>query len=785
MIDRPHFKSSRRGYEPEEVDAFIESQNRILQAAKKDAAERSVELTKLNAALTDLRGQLGQQSRVMADLKKNSSPTPAQTFTDLGERIGQILALADEEAADMRARAATDADEIRERANRAANELKATTSTYAEQARARADEESVRIIAQANREAQAIVAEAQSVTAAQRQEAAAEFEAHRLKASTASAELEVKLAARREAADLEFEVRRQQQEAALGESETRLRQLTERAEHDAQEMRARAERLLENAQAQADQIVSEARDHASRLREESDRELSAASAQRDAITAQLGNVRQMLATLGGGALVDTLNTPDKPAQPAPPADATQVLPATGATGKPADKAADDSDNGSADESGADDAEAHHPEPTTQVTDEAADAEAVSDAADTADGDRASGEVAEEAGEEKDDASSNGASYYQRTPGDQKVGASNRGPARSRPDGGRPPTRGAASVVVCLGLGRAVGLAGRGRAVRRRGLRSGRRSFRRGGLGDRRCAEHLGRGVAGLARLDQPREQRADDASEGPAWAVAVEDSHLELPGVEHAAFAVVAGAENVDGEAQHLAQGHAGAPGRAEALLGRVAGTAHRHEAAFVGDRPVVGEPKDLVAVAVDAHLGDHDLDLEGLGLLGEDGAERLGVRVGQRASRDVGAVVGVAAQVGVADARHAQALELVVAADGGEGDAVVDLRHLVQRPGRVLGDEGDAPVVAQDDDRAPARNSLAREVSPVLHDLLGRDVEGHAHRAPPGLSRRAATTRSTCPSRTSWPTNRAPEWSTSATVGQIWRPRSGPPVAESSSAAS
>src|SRR6478672_10196512 len=74
MIDRPHFKFSRRGYEPEEVDSFIESQNRTLQAAKKDAAERSVELTKLNAALTDLRGQLGQQSRVMADLKKNSSP---------------------------------------------------------------------------------------------------------------------------------------------------------------------------------------------------------------------------------------------------------------------------------------------------------------------------------------------------------------------------------------------------------------------------------------------------------------------------------------------------------------------------------------------------------------------------------------------------------------------------------------------------------------------------------------------------------------------------------------
>lgn len=326
MIDRPHFKFSRRGYEPEEVDSFIESQNRTLQAAKKDAAERSVELTKLNAALADLRGQLGQQSRVMADLKK-SAPAPGQAFTDLGERIAQILSLADQEAAEMRTRAGAEADEIRERATRAAAELKATTTSYAEQARARADEEAVRIIAQANREAQAVVAEAQSVTAAQRQELAAEFEAHRLKASTASAELEVTLAARRESADAEFEARRRQQEAALTESESRLRQLTERAEHDAQEMRARAEQLLQNAEAQADQIVSEARDHASRVREESDRELAAASAQRDSISAQLSNVRQMLATLGAGTLVQGLGAPTKAAQPSEVADAEQSVPA--------------------------------------------------------------------------------------------------------------------------------------------------------------------------------------------------------------------------------------------------------------------------------------------------------------------------------------------------------------------------------------------------------------------------------------------------------------------------
>jgi hypothetical protein len=52
------------------------------------------------------------------------------------------------------------------------------------------------------------------------------------------------------------------------------------------------------------------------LREESERELAASTAQRDAITSQLANVRQMLATLGGGA-PDALPAQQQPAQQQP------------------------------------------------------------------------------------------------------------------------------------------------------------------------------------------------------------------------------------------------------------------------------------------------------------------------------------------------------------------------------------------------------------------------------------------------------------------------------------
>src|SRR5690606_3900571 len=69
---------------------------------------------------------------------------------------------------------------------------------------------------------------------------------------------------------------------------------------------------------------------------------------------------------------------------------------------------------------------------------------------------------------------------------------------------------------------------------------------------------------------------------------------------------------------------------------------------------------------------------------------------------------------------------------DRGERDAVVDLRDLVERARRVLRRERDPVLVREDHDGPAARDALAREVRPVLHELLGRDVEGHVHSASP-----------------------------------------------------
>ena len=232
-----------------------------------------------------------------------------------------------------------------------------------------------------------------------------------------------------------------------------------------------------------------------------------------------------------------------------------------------------------------------------------------------------------------------------------------------------------------------------------------------------------------------RRADADDAAEGPLGTAPVEDGDLEL-GAGEPGRAAVGGAggdradrgQRPDADLERVGQAHAGVE-----VLAQVAGdglglAAHDDEVGLVDDRAVEGEPVELVVLRAVADLGDAELDLEGLRLLGEDLAEGLGVGVGDDPAGDVAAVVGVAADVGQADAGDPQALELAVAADGGEADAVVELADLVQGGAGVLGDEQDAVGVGEDGDAAAAGDALAGVLRAVAHELLGRGVVRHGH---------------------------------------------------------
>ena len=227
----------------------------------------------------------------------------------------------------------------------------------------------------------------------------------------------------------------------------------------------------------------------------------------------------------------------------------------------------------------------------------------------------------------------------------------------------------------------------------------------------------GRSGAGLG--EQFFQARRADAAEGPVVAGAVQDGHFELGGRELGALAVALGGQRGQGGGERLGQRHV----VGVVLLQRgghlVRLAAEGHEAGLVGYRSVEGDPVDLVVRGPGAHLGHHDLHLEGLRALGEDRAEGLRVPVGDAARRHVVPVELVAGDVGVGDPGLTQVLVLVVAADRGEADPVVDLADLVQRAGRVRRHQEDPARVLQCHAAAAARDAFPRIVGLVPHGLF------------------------------------------------------------------
>jgi len=135
------------------------------------------------------------------------------------------------------------------------------------------------------------------------------------------------------------------QDQALAAVQERADLLAREAEQDRAAAAEEAARVLDAARSEAAALVASAKEQAERVRRDSERELSAATARRDSITAQLTNVRQMLATLGGGVIVNPLA--DLPSAPAPAhavaADREDPAAVDG-------EAADDEGHGSPDES---------------------------------------------------------------------------------------------------------------------------------------------------------------------------------------------------------------------------------------------------------------------------------------------------------------------------------------------------------------------------------------------------------------------------------------------------
>lgn len=302
------FRTVMRGYDPTEVEQALAQLRQAAEQARAEAADRTVELTKLRNAVSHLEGELASQAQRLSQVQSEAETRAATppTFADLGERIGSMLSLADAEAKELLAKARAEAEKLTAETTAASDNVRTSAEKYAQEVQSKADADAARAIESAKRASDEILDHADREATARREEAEAVYEHQRARAAAAAADFEKTLAERRDQAADEFGEQMAVHEANLARAAERLAATEVEADRTRTDAETRVEQLLKAAQDEAASLVDQAKLAAEKIRRESERELLAATSRRDAITAQLTNVRQMLATLGGGTIINPL-----------------------------------------------------------------------------------------------------------------------------------------------------------------------------------------------------------------------------------------------------------------------------------------------------------------------------------------------------------------------------------------------------------------------------------------------------------------------------------------------
>ena len=246
----------------------------------------------------------------------------APTYEGLGARIISILALADQEARELRARSQADAAKDRALAEESALATRQDADDYAMKTQSANDDQSARTLSEAQQQADSLLANARQradslvndvdrqARARQdadrhamvlREEAEAAYERARANSAAAAIDFETTLAARRDSTALEFAAQVAAAEQQLAAVRLRSEQARTESERAQQEAEAQCARMLEQSTTISEALVAEAQAKADRIRVHSERELVAATQRRDNINAELSVVRRDLAALGGVA----------------------------------------------------------------------------------------------------------------------------------------------------------------------------------------------------------------------------------------------------------------------------------------------------------------------------------------------------------------------------------------------------------------------------------------------------------------------------------------------------
>ena len=312
-MSQMNFDTVRRGYDPDQVDQAVaalqstvsrlENQLVVTQQAGQAAANQAQDQQHL---VDQLQADL---AATRAELKDLSSLEHAD-FSHLGDRVGQILTLAKEEADDLVAKARTQADEQTEQARALADQTRQDAEREAEEVRSKAEADATRTVEEANAHADDVRAQVKSEAAAARDEAAALMDSQRAAATAAAIDFEKTLGERRQEAlkSLEADIAARHQE--INEATVKLNEIRGEAQKTEFAARERAESIVRAAEQRGDEILIESQTRADQVRDNAERELAAALARRDSINEQLSGVREMLAAYGSPGASDIIDVTD-------------------------------------------------------------------------------------------------------------------------------------------------------------------------------------------------------------------------------------------------------------------------------------------------------------------------------------------------------------------------------------------------------------------------------------------------------------------------------------------
>ncbi len=208
------FRTVMRGYDPAEVDRVIAELTAAARAADQRIDELGGQVRNLSAKVEEA------ESRPVVTSKP--APPAKPTFADFGERVGRIMALAEEEADEIRTAAVAETRRRMSELDSTSAATRAEADRYADEIRSSADQEAARIVEEAKRAADQLLDDADRHALARRREAEAVYEDQRAKAAKAAADFEQTLADRRDKAEKSFQDRTAVAESQLSEAQDRV-----------------------------------------------------------------------------------------------------------------------------------------------------------------------------------------------------------------------------------------------------------------------------------------------------------------------------------------------------------------------------------------------------------------------------------------------------------------------------------------------------------------------------------------------------------------------------------